>query len=146
MDWKKKLATAAKIEKTTYHLVGDQVLPATLIIQGGYNPKDFPVSEPPTIEDLKRAMDRIKELEKNDIQYTNMSTRLSVPNGYIDHYYISVYRQNHVLVCQLMCANSKVYIIDTNHKSQYFELNDPNMVEKVIKAVINVVRTAKARR
>lgn len=67
-DWKKKMQGARTIEKKVekFRLVGDHILPDTLIRQGGYNPIDFPESQPPTIEDVGKSLSRIKELEEEE--------------------------------------------------------------------------------
>lgn len=63
MDWKKKFKTP-QLTRDTHRLVNGHVLPEDLIRKGGYNPEDFPVSPPPTEQDLLASMERIKELEK----------------------------------------------------------------------------------
>lgn len=65
-DWRNRFNKNPNIEKDTHHLVGEHVLPSSLIRQGGYDPKDFPVVKGPTAEDLQRAMVRIKELETDE--------------------------------------------------------------------------------
>lgn len=63
MDFKKRFKTPP-LKTPKFRLVGEQVLPECLIKEGGYDPRDFPESEPPTEKDIQRAVLRLRELPK----------------------------------------------------------------------------------